>query len=148
MSDTLWSQAGGTPKYDEDGVMIEDWRTCGTCGRSWNDAIVTDRTPVPSGRCPFESEHEDEGHDPECTGCEHDCPWKNNPLGAPFCSICDDHWEAGDDPDDETYSIVRFHFQDESVVIDTGLTLEEAQEHCQREDTHGDGWFDGYRKES
>jgi hypothetical protein len=33
-------------------------------------------------------------HDPECIECEHDCPWRGNPLGAPFCSICDDHMEA------------------------------------------------------
>lgn len=33
-------------------------------------------------------------HDPECTGCEHNCPWKGNPLGAPFCDVCDDHMEA------------------------------------------------------
>lgn len=46
-----------------------------------------------------------------------------------------------------TYEIVRFRFQAENEVIDTGLTLEEAQEHCQRDDTHGDGWFDGYRAE-
>ena len=26
------------------------------------------------------------------------------------------------------------------------MTLEEAQEHCNREDTHGEGWFDGYTK--
>jgi hypothetical protein len=32
-------------------------------------------------------------------------------------------------------------------IIETGLTLEEAQAHCQREDTHGDGWFDGYEEE-
>lgn len=32
-------------------------------------------------------------HDPECTGCEHDCPWRGNPMGAPFCSFCDDHSE-------------------------------------------------------
>jgi len=35
-----------------------------------------------------------EEHDPECIQCEHDCPWKGNPIGAPFCSICDDHMEA------------------------------------------------------
>jgi hypothetical protein len=29
----------------------------------------------------------------------------------------------------------------------SGLTLDEAQEHCQREDTHGDGWFEGYTEE-
>jgi hypothetical protein len=45
---------------------------------------------------------------------------------------------------EDLYDIVRFHFQGDNVVMDTGLTLEEAQEHCQREDTHGDGWFDGY----
>jgi hypothetical protein len=36
-------------------------------------------------------------HDPECTGCDHDCPWRRTnpaPLGAPFCSVCDDHAEA------------------------------------------------------
>lgn len=49
--------------------------------------------------------------------------------------------------DDKTYEIVRFVFQGDDKVIKTGLTLEEAQEWCQREDTHGDGWFDGYREE-
>lgn len=37
------------------------------------------------------------GHDGECVGCEHDCPWLRTrpaPLGAPFCSTCDDHGEA------------------------------------------------------
>ena len=47
------------------------------------------------------------------------------------------------------YKIVRFYrdFNRKSKIIKTSLTLEEAQEHCQREDTHGDGWFDGYEKE-
>ena len=31
--------------------------TCGTCGRSWDDAVVTSMTPAPSARCPFESFH-------------------------------------------------------------------------------------------
>lgn len=47
----------------------------------------------------------------------------------------------------DTYKIIRFHFQGENEVIATGLTLEEAQEHCNSEDTHGDGWFDGYTEE-
>lgn len=48
-----------------------------------------------------------------------------------------------------TYKIVRFYREDTSSdTIKTGLTLEEAQAHCQREDTHGDGWFDGYEEES
>lgn len=48
-----------------------------------------------------------------------------------------------------TYKIIRF-YQDENEennTIKTGLTLDEAQEHCQREDTHGIGWFDGYTEE-
>lgn len=47
----------------------------------------------------------------------------------------------------DTYKILRFKFQDETETIATGLTLEEAQTHCHREDTHGDGWFDGYTVE-
>ena len=50
--------ADGTPQYDDDGKLIEEWMTCGHCGRTWNDAVITSITPVPSGRCPFESEHE------------------------------------------------------------------------------------------
>ena len=46
-----------------------------------------------------------------------------------------------------TYKIVRFKFNGDSEIIATGLTLDEAQTHSQREDTHGDGWFDGYVEE-
>jgi hypothetical protein len=49
--------------------------------------------------------------------------------------------------DEPLYKIVRFRFQGEREVIKTGLTLEEAQEHCQREDTHDEGWFDGYTEQ-
>lgn len=70
----------------------------------------------------------------------------------------------------ETYKIVRFYFNGGSrggggkrTTVATGLTLEEAQEHCKdpetssktctkaagkrRTKTHGP-WFDGYYKES
>lgn len=47
-----------------------------------------------------------------------------------------------------TYKIIRFKFNEDNEVIKRGLTLEEAQEHCQREDTHGDGWFDGYDEDN
>jgi len=47
-----------------------------------------------------------------------------------------------------TYNVIRFRFDGEREVIETGLTLEEAQAHCQREDTHGEGWFDGYEEAS
>ena len=46
-----------------------------------------------------------------------------------------------------TYKIVRFKFNDESEIMGTGLTLEEAQEHCNDPETRGDGWFDGYTEE-
>lgn len=34
-----------------------DVATCGSCGRSWDDAVVSGLTPAPSARCPFEYEH-------------------------------------------------------------------------------------------
>jgi hypothetical protein len=48
----------------------------------------------------------------------------------------------------DSYKIMRFRREGGSTVVQTGLTLEQAQAHCQREDTHGDGWFDGYDLES
>jgi len=52
-----------------------------------------------------------------------------------------------------TFKIVRFYSDDNHPdnhkVIKTGLTEEEAQEHCQREDTREKGvWFDGYTEET
>lgn len=47
-----------------------------------------------------------------------------------------------------TYRIVRFRFQGAKRTIKRGLTLEQAQEWCSREDTHGEGWFDGYESEA
>jgi hypothetical protein len=49
--------------------------------------------------------------------------------------------------EEATYSIIRFRFQGDREVIETGLSLDEAREHCRREDTHGEGWFDGYEEE-
>jgi hypothetical protein len=53
------------------------------------------------------------------------------------------------DGDSMSYKIVRF-FQDgrNRRTIKTGLTLEQAQAHCEREDTAGDGWFDGYTEDN
>lgn len=42
------------------------------------------------------------------------------------------------------YRIIRFRQGRGGRTIKTGLTLKEAQAHCQRADTHGPGWFDGY----
>jgi hypothetical protein len=49
--------AFGTPLLEDDGKVVEKIATCGNCGRSWNDAMSTGWTPVPSGRCPFEYWH-------------------------------------------------------------------------------------------
>lgn len=51
-----------------------------------------------------------------------------------------------------SYVIIRFFAPSKhdgySEVIKTGLTLEEAQDHCKRDDTHVVGeWFDGYDEE-
>lgn len=52
----------------------------------------------------------------------------------------------------ETYKIVRKHFDeshpDHNKLIKTGLTLEEAQEHCSDDSTHEEGvWMDVYYQE-
>jgi hypothetical protein len=46
----------------------------------------------------------------------------------------------------ETFKIVRY-FDGDNEVVRTGLTLDEARDHCRRDDTHGEGWFDGYEEE-
>lgn len=60
---------GAEPRYDDDGNEIVIVATCGTCGRSWNDAAVSVWTPVPAGRCPFEYEP------------QHDAPEAYRPAG-------------------------------------------------------------------
>jgi len=57
-----------------------------------------------------------------------------------------------------TYKVKRFHHNadhpEHGKIVKGGLTLEEAREHCQREDTQEkaeDGsliWFDAYTKEN
>lgn len=47
----------------------------------------------------------------------------------------------------KTYCIVRYRMKGGSEIIKRGLTLEEAQAWCERDDTHGEGWFDGYHEE-
>jgi hypothetical protein len=48
------------------------------------------------------------------------------------------------------YKVIRFYkdISRANKVIMTGLTLEEAREHCNRADTRSDEWFDGYEKEA
>ena len=53
--------------------------------------------------------------------------------------------------EDTTYHIVRkyrnMEHPDHNKEIDSGLTLNEAQEHCSDPDTSGDGWFDCFYEE-
>jgi len=49
----------------------------------------------------------------------------------------------------KTYKIIRF-FKDDNIpsrIIREGLTLQEAREHCQDEETRGENFFDGYEEE-
>lgn len=46
-----------------------------------------------------------------------------------------------------TYSIVRFHINKPNEIRQTGLSLMEAQEHCNDSETQGNDWFDGYVEE-
>lgn len=46
-----------------------------------------------------------------------------------------------------TYKIIRFNRYKANRVIKRGLTLEQAQKHCQDPLTSGLNWFDGYTKE-
>ena len=55
---------------------------------------------------------------------------------------------------EKSYKIIRmFRLKEQRPVIKTGLTLQEAQAHCKRDDTHkldesGNViWFDGYESE-
>lgn len=34
-----------------------DLATCGNCGRTWDDGVITGWTPTPAARCPFEDMH-------------------------------------------------------------------------------------------
>ena len=48
---------------------------------------------------------------------------------------------------EKLYNIVRFYSKEgkPSKIVKRGVTLKEAQEHCQRDDTRKAGvWFDGY----
>lgn len=38
-------------------ATFKDPTTCGHCGRTWDDSVITDWTPVPSARCPLEYMH-------------------------------------------------------------------------------------------
>lgn len=48
-----------------------------------------------------------------------------------------------------TYRIIRFFADDRPTeTIVRGLTLEQAKAHCNRDDSRGNGWFDGFTREA
>lgn len=49
----------------------------------------------------------------------------------------------------ERYKIVRYYSDDrkKNKVIKKGLTYTQARAHCNRKDTRGNTWFDGFTKE-
>lgn len=59
---------------------------------------------------------------------------------------------ADDDDDDEnedentTVSLVLFRRNQGNIPLGDGFTLADAQEYCEREDTHDDDWFVGWRR--
>jgi len=87
--------------------------------------------------------------------------WATYSTRERYCDVCEtfydkqDEWEhkdcekeLGDEKSMKLYDIVRFYrdLNKQTKVIKYGVTLENAQKHCSRDDTSGDGWFDGYRE--
>lgn len=58
-ADEISEDNGATPQLDDAGNTRVQTATCGECGKSWNDALISDRTPAPSARCPYEALHEE-----------------------------------------------------------------------------------------
>lgn len=51
----------GEPNEDgPNGEHVPELTTCGTCGRTWDDGRISELTPAPSARCPFEYAHASE----------------------------------------------------------------------------------------
>jgi len=47
-------------------------------------------------------------------------------------------------PQPRCFRIIRIRFNGKSRTIRNHVTEREAQAHCERPDTRGPGWFDGY----
>jgi hypothetical protein len=50
--------------------------------------------------------------------------------------------------DNYHYKIMLFRRNEKPRVVRRGLSLEEAQLHCRKSSTHGDGWFHGYTRDA
>ena len=66
-------------------TLPRGWALCLTCYRAWNDEKSTGVTPAPSGRCPFEYDHEPEPDDepaPLIQTTDHTIAFVLNPTQA------------------------------------------------------------------
>jgi hypothetical protein len=80
--------------------MTPDYVSCGICGRTWDDSIITSMTPVPSARCPFEYYHngwhgepvpDDYEVAPVCEDCHTPTPDRLR-SGINRCVPCTTEW--------------------------------------------------------
>jgi hypothetical protein len=55
--------------------------------------------------------------------------------------------EPAEEDDGELRELVLFlqPLDQDNIVLAEGIELADAQGYCSREDTHGDGWFVGFR---
>jgi hypothetical protein len=105
---TLTPVPGATPRYDDDGNEIVNVATCGTCGRSWNDAAISSWTPAPSARCPFEYDHEDD--DAPESQTQYVVAYGNVADGFSFVGPFNNANDAGDyagESDDREWWVVK-----------------------------------------
>lgn len=58
--DRLMETATSTPGVLDEYGKVSVGEFCPPPGSVWDDSISTSVTPTPSGRCPFEDEHEEE----------------------------------------------------------------------------------------
>ena len=65
----------------------------------------------------------------------------------PDLGVDNDELRAMHDHFVQKYKIIRFHRDSDNETLVRGLTLEQAQAHCNRDDTRGEGWFDGYTED-
>ena len=70
----------------------------------------------------------------------------DNQQREKFCETSPE--QESNAPEVGTYKIIRFRFNGGNEVLYTGVTLDEAREHCQQDHTSGEGWFDGYQTEA
>jgi hypothetical protein len=68
------------PRFSNGKALFADPVTCGSCHRTWDDAVITSVTPTPSPRCPFEHWHRGD-------------PYRTRPTKSTKLT---DHWVQND----------------------------------------------------